>query len=102
MGMFACNMDGGAVVAATGSSVSGTITVPTGSNAMRITNTSATLHVSCEFGFGSAPTAVLGTHLTLAPMESVIVAIGHGITHVAAIGSAAGPTNVAFMPGHWN
>ena len=101
MGLFACNPDGGTVVAATGSSVAGTVTCPVGTNAMRISNTSATLHVSVEWGT-AAVTAVLATHLNLAPQESIIVAIPPTMGHVAAIGSAAGPTNVAFMPGIWN
>lgn len=100
MGLFACNPDGGATVAATGSSVAGTITA-TGCNALRITNTSATLNVAVEWGT-AAVTAVLATHLKLAPLESIIVAIPPTIAHVAAIGSAAGPTDVSFMPGIWN
>jgi hypothetical protein len=89
---------GSTSVAATGSSVSGTVTVDTTDDALHVANTSATLYVSIALGKGSAPTAVLGTFLTIPPMGQVLVAANSKITHVAAIGSAAGPTAVVFTP----
>ncbi len=86
-----------AVVAATASSVSGTITMPGGFNGLHIANTSATLYVSARWGVG-APTATLGSSLSLPPMSHVIVEANDIVTHVAAIGSGAGPTAVVFTP----
>jgi len=83
-------------VAATASSVGGTITC-TGCDAIRVTNTSTTLHVAVRVGAG-AQTAVLTTDVVLAPMSSVILAANAQVTHVAAIGSGAGPTTVNFAP----
>lgn len=86
----------GITVAATASSVSGAITM-TGCNAIWVVNTSTTLNVSVAYGIG-APTATLAGDLTLAPMMGVLIAANETITHVAAIGSGAGPTAVRFMP----
>jgi hypothetical protein len=86
----------GITVAATGSSVSGAITM-TGCDAIFVTNTSTTLHVSVAQGVG-APTATLAGDLCIPPGSSVLIASNATITHVAAIGSAAGPTAVMFMP----
>lgn len=86
----------GITVAATGSSVSGAITM-TGCDAIFVTNTSATLHVSVAIGV-AAPTATLAGDLCIPPMSSVLVAANEAIANVAAIGSAAGPTAVMFMP----
>ena len=82
--------------AATGSSVGDTVTMGNG-NALHIANTSATLYVSVRWGVG-AQTAVLGDDLTLPPMSWVVVDVPNATTHVAAIGSAAGPTAVVFTP----
>ena len=86
----------GITVAATASSVSGAITM-TGCDAIWVVNTSTTLNVSVAYGVG-APTATLAGDLTIPPMEGVLIAANETITHVAAIGSAAGPTAVRFMP----
>lgn len=83
-------------VSATASSVSGAITC-TDCDALYIVNTSATLHVSVAWGVG-APTATLAGDIGIAPLGSLVVAINPQITHVAAIGSAAGPTAVRFTP----
>lgn len=84
-------------VAATGSNVQGTITMPSGANGLHIANTSATLYVSVAFG-SSAQTAVLGTYPTIPPMGQIVVDANSLITNVAAIGSAGGPTAVVFTP----
>ena len=86
----------GITVAATASSVSGTITM-TGCDAIWIVNTSTTLHVSVSMGVG-APTATLAGDLSIPPATGVLVAANEAVTHVAAIGSGAGPTAVNFMP----
>lgn len=86
----------GITVAATASSVSGAITM-TGCDAIWVVNTSATLNVSVSYGIG-APTATLAGDFTIPPMGSAVIAANETITHVAAIGSAAGPTAVRFMP----
>ena len=86
----------GVTVSATGSSVGGTIDC-TGCDAMWIVNTSTTLNVSVRMGTG-AQTAVLTTDMPLAPLQGVLVGCNEAVTHVAAIGSAAGPTAVRFMP----
>jgi hypothetical protein len=86
----------GITVAATASSVSGAITM-TGCDAMWVVNTSTTVNVSVSMGVG-APTATLAGDLTIPPMTGVLIAANETITHVAAIGSAAGPTAVRFMP----
>lgn len=86
----------GITVAATGSSVSGAISM-TGCDAIFVTNTSTSLHVSVAIGVG-APTATLAGDLCIPPATSVLIAAGEQITHVAAIGSGAGPTAVMFMP----
>lgn len=83
-------------VAATASSVSGAITM-TGCDAIWVVNTSATLHVSVAMGVG-APTATTGGDLCIPPHTGVLIAANESITHVAAIGSGAGPTSVHFMP----
>lgn len=83
-------------VSATGSSVSGAITC-TDCVALHIVNTSATLHVAAAWGVG-APTASLTADIGIPPMGQVVVAINPQVTHVAAIGSAAGPTAVRFTP----
>lgn len=85
-----------ASVSATASSVGGTITC-TGCDALYIANTSATLYVAVRWGVG-AQTAVLATDIAIPPMGQVLVAINEAVTHVAAIGSAAGPTVVRFTP----
>lgn len=84
-------------VAATASSVAGSIVVARPANAIRVTNTSATLHVAFRVG-SSAQTAVLTTDMVLAPLQSVIIGANEQTTSVAAIGSAAGPTTVNFCP----
>jgi hypothetical protein len=45
-----------------------------------------------------AQTAVLTTDLSIPPLRSVLIGVNEAVTHVAAIGSAAGPTAVRFMP----
>ena len=73
----------------------------------RISNTSATLYIGVNFGVvgvtaafptagtagGSAMTAVIP------PMGVMVVDVPLGSTHVAAIGSAAGPTYASFAFG---
>lgn len=86
----------GITVAATASSVSGAITM-TGCDAIWVVNTSTTLYVSISMGVG-APTATLAAGLTIPPGTGVLVAANEIVTHVAAIGSGAGPTAVNFMP----
>lgn len=86
----------GASVAATASSVGTTIDC-TGCDALYIVNTSTTLHVSVRFGVGEQ-TAVLATDIPIPGMGHVLVGCNEAVTHVAAIGSAAGPTTVRFMP----
>jgi len=83
-------------VAATASSVAGTIDC-TGCDAIRVANTSTTVHVAVRAGAG-AQTAVLTTDVVIPPMRSVILAANAQFTGVAAIGSAAGPTTVNFAP----
>lgn len=83
-------------VAATVSSVGGTIDC-TGCDVIRVTNTSTTLHVGVRAGTG-AQTAVLTTDLVIAPLGTAYLPANATITHVAAIGSAAGPTTVNFAP----
>ena len=83
-------------VAATGSSVAGTIDC-TGCDKIHVANTSATLYVSVKIGVG-AQTAVLADNISIPPMGQIILAANATITGVAAIGSAAGPTVVKFTP----
>jgi hypothetical protein len=45
-----------------------------------------------------APTATLAGDIGIPPMGCIVVGINPQITHVAAIGSAAGPTAVRFTP----
>lgn len=87
----------GVTVAATGSSVSGSITMGENDNAIYITNTSTTLHVAVRIGT-SAPTAVLTTDPVIPPNGTLLLAANNLISSVAAIGSGAGPTNVTFGP----
>ena len=89
------NPGGSVNVAATTSSVAGTIAMGI-YPCIRISNTSATVHVGVRFGVG-AQTAVLTTDLVLEPMSSVIVSAPRTTTGVAAIGSA-GTTTVNFTP----
>ncbi len=84
------------VVAATASSVGTTIDC-TGCDAIYVSNTSATLHVGVRVGIG-AQTASVTTDVIIPPMGQVILPANPTITHVAAIGSAAGPTTVNFAP----
>jgi hypothetical protein len=83
-------------VAATASSVAGTIDC-TGCDAIRVANTSTTVHVAVRAGAG-AQTAVLTTDLIIPPMGVEYIAANAQFTGVAAIGSAAGPTTVNFAP----
>lgn len=85
-------------VSATGSSVAGALTMPSGATSVHIANTSATLYVSVALAVTGA-TATLGQNLTLPPMGHIIVDANSTIASVAAIGSAAGPTAVVFTPG---
>lgn len=95
-------MAGAKVVSATGSNVQGTITMPPGANGLHIANTSATLYVTAKWG-PSAQTATLGGDgITLPPMGQVLVEANDAIGHIAAIGSAAGPTAVVFTPARVN
>lgn len=90
----------GVTVSATASNVQGTITMPARSNAIHIVNTSATLYVTAKFGIG-AQTATLGAAgITLPPMGQVLIEANDTITHIAAIGSGAGPTAVVFTPAY--
>lgn len=91
-------MGAGVSVSATGSSVAGAITVPSGANAVHVANTSATLYVSVALAVSSA-TATLGESVTLPPMGHIVLGVHPAIASVAAIGSAAGPTAVVFTPG---
>ena len=86
-------------VAATASSIQGTITMAKGLDGLHIANTSATLYVPIRVGT-SAQTAILGDSLTIPPLGQVLVETPRDtqIAHVAAIGSAAGPTAVVFTP----
>jgi len=86
----------GVTVSATASSVGGTIDC-TGCDALWVVNTSTTVNVSVRMGTG-AQTAVLTTDLSIPPLRSVLIGVNEAVTHVAAIGSAAGPTAVRFMP----
>lgn len=86
----------GISVAATASSVSGAITM-TGCDAIHVVNTSTTLYVAIAQGVG-APTVTLAGGLAIPPMGSVVIASNEAVTHVAAIGSGAGPTAVRFTP----
>lgn len=91
-------LPGAKSIAATASSVSGAITMPALANALHIANTSATLYVTAAWAVG-APTATLGGDgITIPPLGQVLVETNSTITHVAAIGSAAGPTAVVFTP----
>lgn len=83
-------------VAATASSVGGTIDC-TGCDVVRVANTSATLHVGVRIGTG-AQTAVLTTDVVIPPLGVAYLPANATITHVAAIGSGAGPTTVNFAP----
>jgi hypothetical protein len=85
-------------VAATASSVSGVFTLPSGSNAIHIANTSASLYVSVALA-ASAASATLGGGLTLPPLGHIVVHANPTVASVAAIGSGAGPTPVVFTPG---
>lgn len=87
----------GISIAATGSSVSGTFSVPSNARSCLVVNTSATLYVAFRFG-SSTPTAVLATDTPIPPMGMVVVDLPAGTTHAAAIGSGAGPTAVRFQP----
>lgn len=87
------------VVSATGSSVSAALTIPSWCNALYVCNTSATLYVAIRVGVG-APTASLTADLIIPPLGSVVIGVNSTITHVAAIGSASGPTIVGFCPVH--
>ena len=85
-------------VSATASSVGGSIDcAAVSANAVYVVNTSTTLNVAVRIGAG-AQTAVLTTDIRLAPMQSVLIGANPQVTNVAAIGSAAGPTAVAFTP----
>lgn len=91
---------GAVSVAATASSVSSAITMQATSNALHIANTSATLYVTIAIGVGDAPTAVLGgDRITIPPLGALVIEANPATTHVAAIGSGAGPTAVVFTPG---
>lgn len=83
-------------VSATGSSVGTTIDMDRASG-LHIVNTSTTLYVCVRFGT-SSQTAVLDQDLAIPPQGQVVVGANEGITHVAAIGSGAGPTKVVFTP----
>lgn len=86
----------GASVSATASSVGAALDC-TGCDALHIVNTSATLYVAARWGVG-AQTAVLATDIAIPPQSQVVVGINPAVTHVAAIGSGAGPTVVRFTP----
>ena len=88
-------------VAATGSSVAGTIVMSVGMNAMHIANTSATLGCAARIGVG-AQTAVLTTDIMLPPMSHVVIAASPLVTGAAAICTGAGPTVVMFTPARVN
>ena len=83
-------------VAATASSVGGAIDC-TGCDRLYIANTSTTVSVAVRFGVG-AQTAVLTTDLMIPPMSYIVAGCNPTVTHVAAIGTAAGPTTVQFSP----
>lgn len=82
--------------AATASSVGSAITMGE-ANGLHVANTSATLYVCVRYGVGTQ-TAVLGTDLAIPPMSAVVIDAPSKTTHVAAIGSGAGPTAVVFTP----
>jgi len=89
---------GATSVSATASSVAGTITMPSLANALHIANTSATLYVTAKYGVGAQTATLGGDGITIPPMSQVLVEANNTITHLAAIGSAAGPTAVVFTP----
>jgi len=91
-------LPGATSVSATASNVQGTITMPSLANALHIANTSATLYVTAKYGVGAQTATLGGDGITIPPMSHVLVETNNTITHVAAIGSAAGPTAVVFTP----
>ena len=98
MGPFA-PMTGATSISATASSVAGTITMPEVANALHIANTSATLYVTAKWGVGAQTATLGGDGVTIPPMSQVLVEVPRNtITHLAAIGSGAGPTAVVFTP----
>ncbi len=72
----------------------------------RLVNTSTTVILYFQFGAGSA-TAVIPTPdnatgtacIVVPPLQDVVVDVPLGSTHVACIGSAAGPTLAYITPG---
>ncbi len=90
-------LPGATSVSATASSVAGTITMPSLANALHIANTSATQSAEALIN-GFSASATLGAGLTIPPMSQVLVEANNTITHLAAIGSGAGPTAVVFTP----
>lgn len=88
---------GTAAVVATASNVQNTITMPAVADGLMIVNTSTTVSVSVAYGT-SAQTAVLYGGLTIPPGGATVVSVNPGITNIAAIGDAAGPSNVVFTP----
>jgi hypothetical protein len=93
------SMAGAVKIAATGSNVQGTITFPVTANALHIANTSATLYVTAKWGVGAQTATLGGDGISIPPMSYVIVEAGPATSHLAAIGSGAGPTDVIFTPG---
>lgn len=91
-------LTGGVVIAATATSGSSAIVMPTIANAIMVSNTSATLYVTVKAGTG-AQTAVIGTgDVSIPPMGQVMLGANPSINTVAAVASGAGPTDVTFLP----
>lgn len=85
-------------VAATASSVSGTLPGEADAGSCLVYNQGA-VYVAVAFGKGSAPTAVLTTDTPVPPNTEIVLGIPAGVTHVAAIGNGAGPSTVIFQRG---
>ena len=83
-------------VAATASSVSGTLPGTAGGACLVYNNGS--VYVAVAFGKGAAPTATLND-TPIPPNTALVLSIPEDVTHVAAIGSGAGPSNVIFQRG---
>lgn len=86
-----------AVVAA---SISGALGLPSGNRQVLITSPAGGTQVTVFIRFGNSAVVATAADTPILPGTAQIFSIGSSVTHIAAFGSAAGPTALYATTGH--
>jgi hypothetical protein len=97
MGIVPFQQGGSATLAVTGSSGRVVLPKPLTNRVVHLANESASVVIYVRFGDSTVTAATTDT--AVLPYESMIFSVPDTQTHVAAIGSAAGPSNLNVTSG---